>query len=322
MKLVENETSMSNLIKKIDDLEKKVSQLESLREFVDRGTQLLLAHQYRALSDRGVVLPFSEVEFRNYSQSGEDGILWYIFSLVGTTNKRAVELCAGNGKECNSANLIINHGWDALLIDGKESNVELAKKFYRNNQDTFVDGPAIAHCWISAENINDILASFGFKEEIDLLTIDIDGIDYWLWKAIDMVSPRVVLIESNPVWGADRSVTVPYDATFEAKWPKNDDVEAGAGEDHRLFAGRQGLLADKACYAGASLPALVKLAKDKGYRLIGSNRIAFNAVFMRNDVGEQFFPEVSAASCFLNEGLLNRCRAKRKLVEIFEWEEV
>ena len=95
---------------------------------VDKGTQILLAMKYREMAANRLVLPLPEVKFRNFSQSGEDGILHYIFSLIGTIDRRAVEICAGAWFECNSANLIISHGWHALLFEGNEDNV---RKGYR-----------------------------------------------------------------------------------------------------------------------------------------------------------------------------------------------
>src|SRR5207253_7554208 len=83
---------------------------------VDRGTQILLRIKYRELTAQGRLLPFDDVEFRNYSQNGEDGILWYLFSVIGESNKVWVEICAADGIQCNCANLIINHGWTALLV--------------------------------------------------------------------------------------------------------------------------------------------------------------------------------------------------------------
>src|SRR5210317_776510 len=71
---------------------------------VDKGTQLLLSLKYQDLARSGTVLPFHDVEFRNFSQNGEDGILHYIFALIGTTNKRCIEICAGTGIECNCTN--------------------------------------------------------------------------------------------------------------------------------------------------------------------------------------------------------------------------
>jgi hypothetical protein len=87
--------------------------------------QNLLRLQYQSLAREGVALPsFGESQFRVFSQNGEDGILLLIFAIIGVTNKRSVEICAGAGIECNTANLIVNSGWEGLLIDGNRNNIE------------------------------------------------------------------------------------------------------------------------------------------------------------------------------------------------------
>jgi hypothetical protein len=244
-----------------------------------------------------------DVEFRNHSQNGEDGILWYIFSLIGATNHKSVEIGAGNGMECNTANLIINHRWLGLLFDGNETNVNAGREFFAHHPDTWSLPPSFQHHFIDAENINGLLQTYGFAGEIDLLSLDIDGIDYWVWKAIDITSPRVVILEFNAIWRCEASVTVPYQADFEAVKVFQDDV---------LMA----------YYCGASLPAFVKLAREKGYRLVGSNSYDFNAVFMRNDVGTELFPEVSAESCFSHPAAEWGHAMGRSSLDQFEWQEV
>jgi hypothetical protein len=304
---VVNKLFYTDLSKRLPALQETVSlsrvAIDNHKNYVDRGTQNLLRLEYQKLAKTGEILDFSDVGFRNFSQSEEDGILWYIFSLIGTTNRKAIEICAGNGIECNSANLIINHGWNALLVDGNPKNTDMAREFYSGQQDTFLGGPNIVNAWITAENVNDLIAGNGCSGEVDLLTIDVDGVDYWLWKAMDVASPRVVVVETVPLWAADRSVTVPYAADFRAKWFKNSKV-------------------DWFCYSGASLPAFVKLGKEKGYRLVGTNRFNYNAFFVRNDVADGILDEISAESCFDGDDLLHGLRLNRKEIENFEWEEV
>lgn len=218
---------------------------------------------------------FNDAGFRVYSQHEEDGILLFIFSLIGTTNKRCVEICAGDGIECNTANLIINHRWIGLLCDGKEKNTVKAKKFYSRHPDTIYWQPTIVKEWITKDNVNKLIESNGFAGEIDLLSLDIDGIDYWLWKEITVISPRVVVLEFNHLWGPDASVTVPYSDDFLAEFTQY-------GSD----------------YAGASLKAFVKLSREKGYRLVGTNAIATNAFFIRNDISCNWLPEIGTSNCF------------------------
>ena len=132
-----------------------------------------------------------------FSQFDEDGILLYLFTVLGVAHKTSVEVCAGVGHECNSANLIINHAWDGLLIDGNPENVRIAREFYARYPDTFWRPPTVAHAWVDAETINDIITENGFSGEIDLLSLDMDGVDFWIWKALTCINPRVVVLEYN-----------------------------------------------------------------------------------------------------------------------------
>jgi hypothetical protein len=271
--------------------------------YVDTGTQLLLGMRYREMAARGEMLAFRDVEFRNQSQNGEDGILWYIFSLIGTSNRMSVEIGAGKGVECNTANLIINHNWLGLLFDGSENNVAAGREFFAHHPDTWSLPPSFQHSFINAENVNDLLTTYGFDGEIDLLSLDIDGVDYWVWKAIEVTSPRVVILEINAIWRCDASVTVPYRPDFEA-------VKVYEGDVLMSY------------YCGASLPAFVKLAREKGYRLVGSNSYDFNVVFIRNDVGTELFPEVTAESCFNHPAARWGHAMGRPYLDQFEWQEV
>jgi hypothetical protein len=220
-------------------------------------------------------LNLKDVGFRIHSQHEEDGILLYIFSLIGNTNKKCVEICAGDGIECNTANLIINHRWIGLLCDANEKNIKKAKRFYSINPNTKYWPPKIRKKWITKSNVNRLIKENGFHGEIDLLSLDIDGIDYWLWKEISCISPRVVVLEFNHLWGPKTSVTVPYQDDFVA-----ESTEYGSD------------------YAGASLNAFVKLSKKKNYRLVGTNAIATNAFFIRNDILCAWLPEIDPSTCF------------------------
>ena len=92
----------------------------------DRGTQLALTLAWSQYPN----LAFRDVEFRNNSQNGEDGILLYLFSLAGHGSRRAVEMCAGDGIESNSANLVLHHDWDALMLDGNDELLAKGTAFY------------------------------------------------------------------------------------------------------------------------------------------------------------------------------------------------
>ncbi|MEO8279981.1 MAG: hypothetical protein ABI564_09840, partial [Ideonella sp.] len=184
------------IFRKLASLPIRARQIYLAMMGVDRGTQLLLRGQHQESFRRdGKILPFDEVEFRSFSQNGEDGILWYVFSLIGSTNKRCVEICAGSGYQCNSANLILNHGWIGLLFDGNAKLIERARMFYATHPDSCAFPPRLVHSWITTENINALIESNGMTGDIDLLSLDMDGIDYWIWDTIDVIRPRVVIAE-------------------------------------------------------------------------------------------------------------------------------
>ena len=238
--------------------------------------QIQLMMTYRMMTSREhSTLSFRDVGFRCHSQNEEDGILLYIFSLIDVADGTCVEICAGDGLECNTTNLIVNHRWHGLLCDGNSANTARARNYFVQHPDTKYWPPIIVNTWVTRESINQILDVNGFNGTIDLFSLDIDGMDYWVWDALNCVRPRVVVVEFNHLWGPGPSVTVPYDADFKAEFTEY-------GTD----------------YAGASLAAFVKLGRSKGYRLVGTNAIATNAFFVRADIACPYLLEIDPVTCF------------------------
>ena len=258
--------------------------------------QKTLMQEYRLLAARGkeCLPPLSDVGFRNYSQFEEDGILLYLFSLIPPTNRKCVEICAGNGRECMTANLIINHGWWGYLFDGMDSNVQSATRFFANNKDTFLHPPTFTKAWITAENVNEHLTAARVTGPVDLLSLDLDGMDYWVWQAITAIDPRVVVCETHNLIPIGHAVTVPYDPKF---------------------------VCNSENYRGASLEAMCRLGNDKGYRLVGTHRFGFNAFFIKDGVGNDFFPEVAASSC-LSDSFSEKRRHDWAEVASMPWHDV
>lgn len=278
---------------------------------VDTGTQLILGMMYREAVQRGQVPSFSDVAFSNYSQTEEDGILWFLLSIVGVTTKRMVEIGAGDGVECNSANLVLNHSWDSLLVDGNQDNVDNGRKFLATRSISRLLPPHFVQSWVTRENVDELLSSNGFIGPIDVLSIDLDGIDYWVWEAITIVDPRIVVIEFNPCWMADASVTVPYAPGFSAHWIELDAIDPKTGQ------------APIVAYHGASLPAMVKMGRAKGYRLVGTNALGFNAFFIRDGLAENAFPEVDAKDCFASTGVWHEhLKRGQEAIASLPWETV
>ncbi|QCR22172.1 FkbM family methyltransferase [Pontibacter sp. SGAir0037] len=242
---------------------------------------------------------FGEVGFSVHSEFEEDGILLYIFSLIGTTNKRVVEICAGDGTQCMAANLILNHGWYGLLFDGDKGSVERGNTFFAKHQSTFAYPPRFVNAWLTKDNINELIAENGFFGEIDLLSLDIDGNDYYIMEAIDVVKPRVIICETHNIIPSDLSLTIPY----------KEDFYYRDGNQHVEFR-------------SVSLLAMKKLLAKKGYRLVGGHRYGFNAVFILNGVGEDYFPEVSIESVHDNPYTKHRVETDWDKVKHLPWVQI
>jgi hypothetical protein len=207
--------------------------------------------------------------FKVYSQCDEDGIIQEIFRRVGVTNRGFVEFGVEIGTECNTAKLLIE-GWRGLWIEG---NPQHAARIRTNFAAPLGNGSLnLIEAFVHAENINPLIEEGGASGEIDLLSIDIDNNDYWVWKAISSVNPRVVVIEYNASLRPPMSLVVPYQR--ERSW-------------------------DGTNYFGASLEAFVRLGRSKGYRLVGCSVSGVNAFFVRDDIaGNHFFDPATAEELY------------------------
>ena len=216
-------------------------------------------------------LPLDQYAHRLASQHGEDGLTVEIFRRMGVEHRRAVELgCGANGG--NAGVLVAGLGFNALLVDGDEALLTHARRLYAGQ-------PAnVVHSWISAETVNGLLEKHGFDRNLDYLGIDLDGVDFWVWDALS-VRPRLMILEFNPFFGQHAAVTVPYRPDF-------DRTARNAG----------GHVQPKG-YFGASITALERLGRRKGYRLVGSAPRSSNAYFVRVDVNAGL-PEVSASDAW------------------------
>jgi hypothetical protein len=288
------------IIYKLKAVRDKFQRVSELRPTSSSVSQRSLINSWRIRYKLGDDVPHLwDVGFREYSQNEEDGILLYIFALLGMETRSFVEICAGDGIECNTTNLIVHHGWTGLLVDGNPANIHKAKQFYSHIAQTLVWPPKIAQKWVTAGNINELIQEHGLSGNIDLLSIDVDGVDYWLWKAVDIISPRVVVIEINNRLGPEKRLTVPYRDDFQT------EVTAAGSE-----------------YGGASISALISLGKEKGYRFVGTNKICTNGFFVRNDLEHPWLPETSPHAYFSHERTQYHLEHIQEKVLKKDWEEV
>jgi len=254
--------------------------------------QRMLFNFYSYSISQGFRYPLSDTGFRVYSQFEEDGILLYIFAAIGIEHKAFIDIGSGDGINSNCANFAVNFGWNGLFIDGNPANIERGKTYYATNRDTWAYPPTFVSAFIQRENINELIQNNGFAGEgIDLISIDIDGNDYWIWDNLSVVQPRVVIIETHIEFGMN-SIVVPYDKDY--RYPGKHPV-----------------------YHGASPVAMEKLARKKGYRLVGAINYGFNTIYVKNGIGEEILPAVSVESILKHP----RNKERQKLFEpIKDWE--
>lgn len=182
-----------------------------------------------------------QFENKVYSQNGEDGIIEYIFDVVGSDSGILVEIGVQDGKECNTRYMAEKDGFYNIMFDSD---------YYPN--------PLIIEQYFTAENINQVFDGMGMHKNIDLLSIDIDSNDLWVWNALsDEYKPRLVVIEYNAKVPPTEAKTVVYDP--DLVWDGSD-------------------------YVGASLKALWYVAKKKGYSLVYCENRGVNAFFVRDDL--------------------------------------
>lgn len=215
--------------------------------------------QYRALAVAGRYPSYRDAGLRVFSEYEEDGILLFLLGAAGIANHSFVDIGAGDRVTgSNTANLAVNFGFDGLFIDGDAARIASGRAFYRSHPDTSLCPPQFCHALVTRETVNDLLRAHGRTGEVDVLSIDIDGNDYWVWDAIEAISPRIVVIETHVEFGA-RSIVVPYDPRY---------VYPGVHPD----------------YHGASPAAMERLAGKLGYRLVAATRFGFNTFYLRNDL--------------------------------------
>lgn len=201
-----------------------------------------------------------DVEFKVFSQWGDDGIIAWIAHQLRLEDPFFVEFGVQTYEESNTRFLLQSQNWSGLIIDGNKDFIDYIKKdrlYWKHDL-------RAENLFITKDNIDGFLGSKCPKKDIDLLSIDIDGNDYWILEAINSVSAKILICEYNSLLGEQDELTVPYDPSF-----------------YRTNAHYSNL------YFGASIQAFIKLASKKGYTFLGTNSNANNAYFVRNDLASK-----------------------------------
>ena len=247
--------TLKNLFKESDKTKSNLNQLLLLGI-----NDYLQKHLYNA-EKYADPLKLNRFEYSAFSQNGEDGIIEEIFKRIGTTNKYFIEFGVESGVECNSTYLL-HQGWKGLWIEGGKKCVDLINTKFKSKIEA--GDLAVLQKFITRENIESLFESAGSPNEPDLLSIDIDGNDFYVWESITKYNPRVVIIEYNGLFKPGVEFKVNYDPN--AVWDKSN-----------IF--------------GSSIESLYHLGNKKGYSLVGCCFTGVNAFFVRNDLIKNNFLE-------------------------------
>jgi methyltransferase FkbM-like protein len=234
----------------------------------------LLRAQIGALHSRWVeALSADELErseFHVFSQFGEDGIVQFLVQRVPIVERVFIELGVEDYTESNTRFLLVHDAWRGLIVDSGTAH----QRFLEASGLAWRTTVEAVTAFVTAANVDSLIRDAGIRGDIGLLSIDIDGNDLWVLESIESVSPRIVVIEYNSLFGPERAVSVPYEPAFDRS------------EKHFSHL-----------YWGASLAALTMVATRRGYALVGGNRAGNNAFFVRRDVlGD--LPERTVAECW------------------------
>lgn len=228
-----------------------IAQLRRRQEKTTVALGTLMAHQIA-----GTATSIADAEFSVFSQFGEDGIIEFILRDGDITPSTFVEIGVETYVEANTRFLAEHRLWRGLIVD---RNPSLSRDLGRTNLDWRSQVSAVS-AFVTRETVASIVEPFASHTGIGLLSLDVDGVDYWLLEQLVAFDPAVVIVEYNALFGPTSTVTIPYSAAFDRRLPEYHGI-----------------------YYGASLAAFVHLLAAHGYSLITCNGAGNNAFFVRAD---------------------------------------
>lgn len=242
------------------------------REWNDFKSPKMNLGQMQAAMNEGKkgIEDFSRVEFQVFSQFGDDGIIQWLTSVLPFVNKTFVEFGVENYRESNTRFLLFNNYWSGFVLDGSDEHIASMQ-----NERSYIFYDIVGKsAFITIENINELLKLSGFGRPLDILSIDIDGNDYWVWNAITEVDPVLIICEYNSLFGFEDPITISYKPNFVR------------GEKYPF------------AFYGVSLRSACDLAESRGYTFIGCNSAGNNAYFLKSD----WVKHLPKAQCAASEG--------------------
>lgn len=220
--------------------------------------------------------------FKGNSQIDEEGIILEIFNRIGTENKNFVEFGCGGQELENNTLFLVKSGWKGLWMDLDSKRVSFLRNILKK---PFNSGRLkIETENINSSNINNILKKHNITEELDLLSIDVDSNDYWIWKEINLenIKPRLVILE--------------YNAKYK---PPMEWIRKNGSEKF-----------NKTDWMGASLQSLTNLSNKKGYKLVSCGVGGANAYFVREDLVKDKFEEPFTAENHFQKARYYLCKER------------
>ena len=270
---------MSLFKKFISQIIKKFFYEEVEKTLINKGKILSLKHsRFKKIKD------ISDVEFRVFSQWGEDGIIDWIVNQIPNISKNFIEIGTEDYKEANTRFLLMNKNWDGILIEGNKNDVEKIKKdriYWKHNI-------KVINKFVNLSNIDITISNLKLKKEVGLISLDIDGIDYWILKKLKKIKPIIFICEFNPIFGKKKLLTVPYKKSFNRNKEHYSNL-----------------------YFGASISAIKNLL-EKDYLFIGSNSAGNNGFFINKKYQNLFKNKIKNFKIFDSKFKENRDK-KNKL---------
>lgn len=238
---------------------------------ITKGTQKNLLQLFQLYQASKPDLNDDSKELKLFSNKEEDGIIIKIIALLNIQQGYFVDVGSNDCINSNCANLVFNFNWKGIFIDADKRLLNIGKRNYRwFGKDR---GLKFVHSYLYPDNVNNIIAENITNTEIDFLSIDIDGNDYEIWKSIDCIAPKFVVVENKIEYGANDIVVPVNDKYSPDQW-------------------------------GASIVSMTKLAHQKGYKLIAVNKDGFNAFYLRNDIFDsKGLSELTIDSIVSNENI-------------------
>ena len=253
---------------------------------IDRNLDQIKINQGAMLSELKKDNSIDESNFKVFSKFGEDGIIQFLINNTNVKNKTFIEFGVEDYTESNTRFLLMNNFWSGYIIDGSKKNIGKIKNSY-----FYALYNLQASCnFITKENINKILKNSSFDFDLGLLSIDIDGNDYHILKAIDQFNPRILICEFNNLFEM-KNITVPYKASFDRF------------KEH--YSGN---------YQGCSLKAINLLAEKKGYSLVSIDKSGTNAFFLRNDLLNKKVKKININKSYFRYGIKYNFDKNGKLI--------